>query len=395
MREKIMEQANAIADEIIKIRRRIHQNPELSLEEYKTGELVAEKLEALGYTVTRNVGKTGVVGVLEGAKPGKTIAIRADMDALPVMEETDHGFPSLNKGVMHACGHDAHVAIVCGAAEILATLKNEFPGTVKLIFQPSEEAPLGGADDMIAEGVLENPAVDGALALHVTPDLPAGEVGYKEGPFFASVGYFAIDIIGKGGHGAMPHKSINPIPIAAECIQACQSLVSTRVDPMEPLVLSFGSIQGGQKANVIPEKVRLEGTTRCFSDELMEEISKLMEEIIRSKTSTYGASYKFNINQGVKTLVNAQSMIDLVKEASHEILGKERTLPVAPVLLGDDFASFSKEVPSAYFFLGVGFKDKQNYPLHHPKFDIDEKALPLGAALLSYTALKFLQNPLE
>ncbi|NMA69442.1 MAG: amidohydrolase, partial [Desulfitobacterium sp.] len=368
MRKRIVEEATAIKDEIIKIRRRIHQYPELSLEEKKTGELVAEKLEALGYTVTRNVGKTGVVGVLQGVKPGKTIALRADMDALPIVEETDHGFSSLNKGVMHACGHDAHVAIACGAAEILSKLKDEFPGTIKMVFQPSEEAPLGGADDMIAEGVLENPAVDSFLALHITPDLLAGEVGYKEGPFFASVGYFAIDIIGKGGHGAMPHKSINPIPIAAECIQACQSLVSTRIDPMEPLVLSFGSIQGGQKANVIPEKVRLEGTVRCFSDELMEEISTLMEEIIRSKTSPHGASYKFVFNQGVKTLINDISMIKLVKEASVEILGQEKTRPVSPVLLGDDFASFSKKVPSAYFFLGAGFADKQNYPLHHPKF---------------------------
>ncbi|CDX03172.1 Thermostable carboxypeptidase 1 [Desulfitobacterium hafniense] len=390
MLEKVMKAAHAIEEALITIRRDIHRQPELALQEYKTAKYIADRLRALGCEVTENVGSTGVAGLLRGRESGKTLAIRADMDALPIKEETEHGFCSTTPGVMHACGHDAHIAVVLGAAEILFSLKDSFAGNIKLIFQPSEESPVGGADQMLEEGVLENPHVDAALGLHVTPELPAGQMGCKEGPFFASVAYFTIEIMGKGGHGALPQHSVNPILVAAECIQALQTIPSAQIDPMEPFVLSIGSIHGGQKSNIIPEKVTIEGTVRCFGDELMSRTGQIMENLLRSITSAYGAAYRLNFRSEVKTLINDQGMIGLIKEAGEEILGKDHTLAAQPVLLGDDFASFSQLVPSAYIYLGVGFPGQPNPPLHHPKFDLNEEALPIGAALLSYTALKFL-----
>ncbi|WP_018305766.1 M20 metallopeptidase family protein [Desulfitobacterium hafniense] len=390
MLEKVMKAAHAIEEALITIRRDIHRQPELALQEYKTAKYIADRLRALGCEVTENVGSTGVAGLLRGRESGKTLAIRADMDALPIKEETEHGFCSTTPGVMHACGHDAHIAVVLGAAEILFSLKDSFAGNIKLIFQPSEESPVGGADQMLEEGVLENPHVDAALGLHVTPELPAGQMGCKEGPFFASVAYFTIEIMGKGGHGALPQHSVNPILVAAECIQALQTIPSAQIDPMEPFVLSIGSIHGGQKSNIIPEKVTIEGTVRCFGDELMSRTGQIMENLLRSITSAYGAAYRLNFRSEVKTLINDQGMIGLIKEAGEEILGKDHTLAAQPVLLGDDFASFSQLVPSAYIYLGAGFPGQPNPPLHHPKFDLDERALPMGAALLSYTALKFL-----
>ncbi|AGA68410.1 amidohydrolase [Desulfitobacterium dichloroeliminans LMG P-21439] len=392
MLEKIMKSAQSIEDKLITIRRDMHRQPELALQEERTANYIADKLRALGCEVTENVGKTGVVGLLKGSEAGKTLAIRADMDALPIQEETGHEFCSTRSGVMHACGHDAHIAVVLGTAEILSGMRDSFAGNIKLIFQPSEESPIGGADEMIREGVLENPTVDAAIALHVNPGLSTGQIGYKEGPFFASVAFFAIEILGKGGHGALPHHSVNPILVAAECIQALQTIASAQIDPMEPFVLSLGSIHGGQKSNIIPEKVSIEGTVRCFGDELMNRTGQMMENILRSITSAYGAGYTLKFKPEVKTLINDKIMIGLIKEAGEQILGKENTLAVSPVLLGDDFASFSQLVPSAYIYLGGGFHGQPNFALHHPKFDLDEGALPLGAALLSYTALKFLSK---
>jgi len=390
--ETIIKAAQSLENTLIATRRELHRYPELALQEYKTARYIAEKLRSFGFEVTENVAKTGVVGLLKGGQPGKTLAIRADMDALPIEEETGHEFCSMTKGVMHACGHDAHVAVVLGAAEILSSMRNSFKGNIKLIFQPSEESPSGGADVMIHEGVLEAPQVDAAISLHVYPGLTAGQIGYKEGPFFASVAFFDIEIIGKGGHGAMPHHSVNPILIAAECIQALQTISSARVDPIEPFVLTIGSIHGGQKSNIIPERVRMEGSVRCFGDELMDKTAKTMEHMIRSITIAHGATFTLEFRAEVKTLINDKGMIELIKEASEEIVGKENTIAVPPVLLGDDFASFSQLVPSAYVYLGVGFPGQQNYPLHHPKFNLAEQALPIGAALLSCTALKFMSK---
>jgi amidohydrolase len=239
---------------------------------------------------------------------------------------------------------------------------------------------------------MRQPEVDAALALHVTPELSAGQIGYREGPFFATVAFFKIEIIGKGGHGALPHLSNNPIPIAAECIQALQSIRASKVNPMEPFVLSLGAIQGGQKANVIPEKVSMEGSVRCFDDKLMDDTEEAMEKLLNSVTAAHGATFSLKFNKSVRTVVNDKQMIALVREAGEEIVGEKNVVPVPQVLLGDDFGSFSQLIPSAYVYLGVGFAGQVNYPLHHPKFDLDEKALPVGAQLFGYTALKFLNK---
>lgn len=392
MFKKIKKLSYEIEADLRKIRREIHRNPELALQEFKTAGLVAEKLKALGLEVTENVGETGVVGLLKGKEPGKTVALRADMDALPIEEQNTHEFRSIHPNIMHACGHDAHTAVLLGAAEILSRLKDSLKGNIKFIFQPSEEGGPGGADEMIRQGVLRDPEVDAAFALHVYPGLPVGQIGYREGAFFASTAFFEIELIGKGGHGAMPHKSINPILIAAECVQALQTIASSKIDPMEPFTLTLGSIQGGQKANIIPEKVCLEGTVRCFSDEIMYYAANAMENIIRSITIAHGATYKFEFNTGVKTVINDKDMIGLIKEAAEEIVGYENVTLVPQVLLGDDFGSFSQLVPSAYVYLGIGCEGRENYPLHHPKFDLDERALPIGSALLSYSVLKFLDG---
>jgi amidohydrolase len=331
------------------------------------------------------------VGLLKGRESGKTIALRADTDALPVEEQTNHDFKSLNEQIMHACGHDAHTAVLLGAAEILVNMKDSLRGNVKFIFQPGEEKGTG-ADKMITEGVMRQPEVDAALALHVTPELTAGQIGYREGPFFATVAFFKIEIIGKGGHGALPHLSNNPIPVAAECVQALQSIRSSKINPMEPFVLSLGSIHGGHKGNVIPERVIMEGSVRCFDDKLIDYTEEAIEKLLGSVTAAHGATYSLKFNKSVRTVINDKQMIALVREAAEEIVGEKNAVLVPQVLLGDDFGSFSRLVPSAYVYLGVGFEDKENYPLHHSKFDLDEKALPIGTALLSFTALNYLQR---
>lgn len=394
MIEKIKKIANEIEADVINIRRKIHQNPELAMEEFKTAKLVSDKLKDLGIEVIEKVGKTGIVGLLkgEGQVTGKTIALRADMDALPIEEETNLSYRSVNKKIMHACGHDAHTSILLGAATILSKVKEEINGNVKFIFQPSEESPLGGAEEMIKEGVLEDPKVDGVFGLHVDPDTLSGLIGCREGAFFAAGGGFEIEILGKGGHGAQPHKAIDAISIAGEVIQALQKISSSKIDPMEPFVLTIGTISGGSKANIIADRVVMTGTLRCFSKEIISNSRSIIENIIKSITSAYGAEYKFKLAIGDTPLINDKNMIHIVRKTGEQIVGFENVIEANRTLLGEDFVSYSKRVPSAFVFLGVGFNNKENYPLHHPKFEIDESALSIGTALLSYSAINYLNN---
>jgi amidohydrolase len=394
MIEKIKKIANEIEADVINIRRKIHQNPELAMEEFKTAKLVSDKLKDLGIEVIEKVGKTGIVGLLkgEGQVTGKTIALRADMDALPIEEETNLSYRSVNKKIMHACGHDAHTSILLGAATILSKVKDEINGNVKFIFQPSEESPLGGAEEMIKEGVLEDPKVDGVFGLHVDPDTLSGLIGCREGAFFAAGGGFEIEILGKGGHGAQPNKAIDAISIAGEVIQALQKISSSKIDPMEPFVLTIGTISGGSKANIIADRVVMTGTLRCFSKEIISNSRSIIENIIKSITSAYGAEYKFKLVIGDTPLINDKNMIHIVRKTGEQIVGFENVIEANRTLLGEDFVSYSKRVPSAFVFLGVGFNNKENYPLHHPKFEIDESALSIGTALLSYSAINYLNN---
>jgi len=388
----IKELVYEVENEIIGIRRKIHKNPELAICEFETSKLVAKKLKELGLDVIENVGKTGVVGLLKGKNSGKTVALRADMDALPIEEENDFEYKSVNKNIMHACGHDAHTAILLGVAIVLSKIKDSINGNVKFIFQPSEESALGGAEQMINEGILDNPGVDAVFGLHVDPNLLSGSIGYRSGEFYASGGGFQIDIIGKTGHGALPHKATDAILVAAELILSLQTIKSSRIDPLEPFVLTIGTINGGNQANIIANKVTLTGTLRLFNKEINENIGEIMENIIQSITHAYGATYNFKLLLGGTPLTNDKNMIEIVKKSAIEIVGEENIRLVPKTLLGEDFACYTRIVPSAFVSLGVGFSDKKNFSLHSSKFDIDEASLAIGTALLAESAIEFLNK---
>ncbi|MHB1419915.1 MAG: M20 metallopeptidase family protein [Bacillota bacterium] len=379
--------------EIIAWRRRIHQHPELGFAEQATSGLVASVLTNLGLDVRIGVGGTGVVGLLEGGRTGPTIALRADMDALPVQEETGLEFASLNPGVMHACGHDAHVAMMLGAATILHEQRSTLAGTVKLIFQPCEENPPGGALAMLEDGVLEHPQVDAILGLHVNPHLPAGVIGWKEGPIMAAADMFVVEVHGQGGHGAAPHQTVDAVMVAAEVIQSLQTIVSRRVDPLEPAVISVGTINGGYKNNIIADKVVMTGTVRSLDPELRLRIPEEIKRVIEGIASAHGATCTLEYQWGFPPLINNSKLVALVREAGQEVAGKGKTLLInRPSMGGEDFAFFAQKVPGAYFYLGVGKKDQVMHPWHHSRFDLEETALPVGAAVMAWAARSFLSG---
>jgi len=392
MSDKIKEIAYKIESDIINIRRQIHKNPELALNEFGTAKLVSKHLNELGIEVTENVCITGVVGLLRGKYPGKTVGIRADMDALPIQEQTNLEFKSVNDNVMHACGHDAHTAILLGAASILSQIKDSIKGNIKFIFQPSEESRVGGAADMIEEGVLENPKVNSVLGLHVSASIPTGKIGYREGSINSCAAGFEIVIIGKGGHGSAPHEAIDAIIIASELVQALQTISSSQIDPRETFVLTVGTINGGCAANVIADRVTLAGTIRYFNPEIIGKVGDIFRNIIYHITAAYGATYNFKFMPGIGQVINDIKTVNIVASAAVEIVGEENVLLVPQSLGSEDFAAFALAVPSAFVNLGVGFDNKENYSGHHPKFDINEKALPIGAALLANAAIKFLNS---
>jgi amidohydrolase len=399
MISKVKKLSHEIEQELIDIRRHIHKNPEIGFKEFETSKLVAQKLRQMGIEVIEGVAKTGVVGIIRGCKHDKVIGLRADIDALPVEEENDCEYKSRNIGVMHACGHDAHTSVLLGAASILTKLKDEMPGDIKLIFQPCEEGSLQGggisshgAINMINEGVLENPKVDAMFGLHVDPFIPAGEIGYREGPILAGMSVFDIEITGAGGHAAQPHKAADTIVVASQVVQALQTIASRRIDPIEPFVLSIGTIQGGSKRNIIADKVTMSGTVRSFSKRILDDTGHMMEEIISSITAANNADYKLDYSSYLIPLVNDKNTTNIIRKAASEVIGGENVQEAKQTLIGEDFALFADLVPSSFIRLGTGFTDKGNYPLHHQRFDIDESALAIGAATIAYAAISYLQN---
>jgi amidohydrolase len=399
MADKVKKLAYEIEQELIDIRRHIHRNPEIGFEEFETSKFVAERLRRMGVEVTEGVAKTGVVGVIRGAKHDKVVGLRADMDALPVEEENNCEYKSINAGVMHACGHDAHTAVLLGAASILSKLKDEIHGDIKLIFQPCEEGSIQGsgisshgAINMINEGVLENPKVDVMFGLHTDPSISGGSIGYREGPIFAGMSIFDIEIIGTGGHAAIPHQTVDVIVVAGQVIQALQAIASRRIDPIEPFVLSIGTIQGGSKRNIIADKVTMSGTVRAFSKDVLEKTGHMMEEIISSITSANNAEYKLDYSTYLIPLVNDKKATNIVRKAAIDVIGEENVVEASRTLIGEDFALFADLVPASFIRLGTGFKDKENYPLHHPKFSVNESSLAIGAATLANAAIAYLQN---
>lgn len=388
-------EALEIKDEIIKIRREIHANPELGFEEWETAKLVADYLRSLGLEVEEGVARTGVVGFLEGKNRDKVVAIRADMDALPIKEQNHCDYKSNNEGKMHACGHDSHTAMVLGVAKLLTKFKEELEGSVKFIFQPNEEQTEmpGGAETMIAEGVLEKPKVEAIFGIHVNPQLEVGTVGIKEGPIMAATDKFKITVKGEGGHGAAPHETIDAIIIAADIVQNLQSIVSRRISPVEPAVLTIGKLCGGESYNVIADEVRIEGTVRTVNPEVRDKVPLLMEQTIDGVTDIFGGGYTFDYQFGHSVLENDEQLTALVTQVSKELIGADNTVILKnPLMAGEDFASYAKEVPGFFLHLGVSNSDRKIYPWHHPKFNLDEEALPIGMAILAKSAMEYLSK---
>jgi len=391
IKDKIFKLADKYFPRMVSIRRRIHQYPELAFEEYKTSRLVAQTLSSLGLKVKTGIAKTGVVGILEGDAGGKAgvIALRADMDALPIQEQSNLPFASKVPGKMHACGHDSHTAMLLGSAMILKELKNHFNGIVKFIFQPSEEKNPGGASLMIKEGVLNNPKVNFIFGLHVRPDAEPGEVFIKEGPLMASSDEIYIKIKGKGGHGARPHFTIDPIVIASEIVLALQKITSRFFDPIEPRVLTIGSIHAGTATNIIPDEVTISGTLRTMNEEWRKKAWKMIEQVIRGITSTYGADYELKISKGYPVLVNNPEATKFAREKAIELLGENKVHEARPVMGAEDFAYYLQKVPGCFIWLGAGSKNSK-YDIHSSKFTINEEAMKFGASLLAYLAISAL-----
>lgn len=391
---ELLTQALDLKEKIIQWRRHLHMHPELSFEEYETSKFILEELNNLGFEIEAPIAKTGIVALLRGYEPGPTVALRADMDALPIQDQKSVSYASLTPDVAHLCGHDAHVSILLGAAHILSKHRPE-KGNIKLIFQPAEEG-LAGARHMVEEGVLENPCVDVIVGLHVHPTAATGYVTVAKDVAMACTDSFDIEVIGEGGHAAHPHLSIDSITVAAEVVSSLQQIVSRTIDPLKPCVLTIGKIEGGFKRNVIAPTVRMEGTVRLLDPTLREVVSKRMEQYIKGVCEGMGATYKFTYEYGYPSVKNDNALIPLLESVSEKILGQDKLSIVNPSMGGEDFAYFAEKVPGLFFRLGTFNREKDCiYPNHHPKFDVDEDALPYGSAMLAQFALDYIAENIE
>ena len=375
-------------DQLVATRRDLHAHPELGFEERRTGTLVAERLKALGYSVRTGVGRTGVVGLRDGAT-GSCVLVRADMDALPVDEANDVPYRSKHPGKMHACGHDGHVAI---GLEVARRLHAAYlPGQVKFAFQPAEEVS-DGAEAMIRDGVLDAPKVDAAFGIHLWNDLPAGTISVMPGPVMASVDQFEITVVGRGGHAAAPQQAIDPVLIAAHLVTALQSLVSRRRNPFEEGVVSVTQINAGHAFNVIPERAELRGTVRTFGGRFYDEAPHLVEATAHGIAGAFGASAQVRYRRLSKPLVNDARMAALMKGVAQEIVARERVIDGVRTMGGEDMSYFLASVPGAFAFVGSAPPDKKGAPHHSPAFDIDEESLVVGAELVTRTVVRYLEQ---
>lgn len=388
----LRDKAYEIYDELVAFRRDLHMYPELSFKEYETGKKIANKLRELGIKVIEGVGKTGIVGILEGSRKGKVVAIRGDMDALPIREQNEVSYKSKNEGIMHGCGHDVHTTSVLGAAILLSSIREKLPGTVKFIFQPAEEIN-AGARAMLEDGVLENPGVDCIFGLHTWPNLPAGTVGVKEGPLMAAVDTIKIRVKGESGHGAVPDKARDAIVASAALILNLQTIVSRKVSPFEPVVVSIGTIEGGRANNVISDLVEMTGTVRTFRPEIRKRMPSIMENIIEETCRALDTEGELEYIFDLPAVINDKEITAIGKKAVEEIVGKEGVKTPDLTGGGEDFAIFQQKVPGCFYFLGVRNEDRGIiHQWHHPEFDVDESSLPVGAGILAQSALNFLLN---
>lgn len=366
---------------LVEIRRTIHMNPELGFEEVETSSLISEWLEKFGIQVKQGLAHTGVVGLLEGKEPGKTVAIRADMDALPLDERNQVPYASKIKGKMHACGHDAHVAILLGVANFFASNKDRVKGNIKWIFQPAEEGG-GGGRIMVEQGVLENPKVDAVFAAHVFPLLPIRKVGIYEREGLAATDRFTVKIMGKGGHGAQPHLSKDPILAAGHFITQIHSIVSRNINPLESAVVTIGKINGGTAFNIIPDDIELLGTARSLTPQVREDLKIRIEKILQGIARSFGTDYQFSYEHGYPVLINDPEMSRLVASACSIGIGNENVEVLKPSMGGEDFAYYLQKCPGSYFRLGIRNEEKGIvHPYHSSLFDIDEDVLPFGVEM--------------
>lgn len=390
----IAKKVEELKQELIELRRDFHRYPELGLQEVRTGGRIAEYLQALGMDVVR-MNRTGVVGLMRGGRSGPTLLLRADMDALPITEETGLPFQSENQGVMHACGHDAHTAMLMVAAKILTGMKEGLRGNVKFVFEPNEENV--GALAMIEQGVMENPKVDACIGVHVWTALPAGQIGLSPGCVMAGMEHFEVVIKGRGGHTASPHSAVDPILAAAAVIQAVQMIQTREVDVLnEPTLIMFGKIEGGTASNVIPDTVTLSGTMRYMfegPEESQDNPKRRLERIVARVCEAHRAGWDVSFLYGHPTLVNHPEMIEIVGCVAAEKLSVSPKIVPMATLAGEDFSEFASRAPGAFCFLGAGKTDPgEAFPHHHPRFDIDEEVLPIGVELYVQSALSFFEN---
>lgn len=386
--EEILTQVN---EEVIKWRRYLHQYPELSFQEEKTAQFVYETLQSFDNLELSRPTPTSVMARLIGAKPGKVLAIRADMDALPIQEENTFSYASKNPGVMHACGHDGHTAMLLGTAKVLSTLQNELRGEVRFLFQHAEELLPGGAEEMVTAGVMDG--VDMVIGTHLWSSLATGKIGIVYGPTMAAPDVFRITIRGKGGHAASPHQTVDSIAIGAQVVTNLQHIVSRQTDPLEQLVVSVTQFIAGTTDNVIPGTAEIIGTVRSFNPELREEVPEWMERIVKGITDAHGASYEFVYEQGYRPVINDQQVTEIVEETVREVFGEETIARLKPSMGGEDFSAFQQKAPGCFFYTGSGNSAKEStFPHHHPRFTIDEDALENGLKMFIYSTFKLLAS---
>ncbi|HEY9061396.1 MAG TPA: M20 family metallopeptidase [Pseudobacteroides sp.] len=389
--DQIRRHSTEVFGRLVYIRREIHKYPELGFNEFKTSGLIRSFLEELGLDVS-GFAKTGLAATITGKPDGKTVAIRADIDALPIKEENTFEFASRNVGKMHACGHDGHTAIVLGAAYVLSRLKDFLNGSVKLIFQPAEEG-LGGAEVMINEGVLDNPKVDAIIGTHVSPLINTGFISVRKGPVMAEPTEFEITIIGKSGHGAQPENAINPITIGALVVEKFKGIVKTSSDPLKRAVLTVTCFNAGNASNIIPDSVSIRGTIRTFDKEIRTFITDSMEEVLKEETQKAGAAYKFKANNGYPPVINDDNLVDKFIDSSEKIIDSKNIITSQePSMLAEDFSYYSRLVPGTYFHLGCRSQMcNEVINLHNSKFNLDENCIKTGVELMSQFALDYLK----
>jgi amidohydrolase len=386
------QEAEQLTDYLVQTRRDFHRHPELGFQETRTAGIVAETLAGLGLEVQRGIGQTGVMGILDGQRPGPVVLLRFDMDALPVTEENETDYVSLTPGLMHACGHDGHMAMGLALARMMVGHRERMAGTLKFLFQPGEEGR-GGALAVLADGALENPRPDVALAMHLWSEVPYGRIRVQDGPAMAASSVFTLTVRGKGGHGAAPHRSVDPILAAAHIVAALQSIVSRNVDPLESVVVTVGQMTAGTTFNVIPEVATLKGTVRSYNNEMHRHVYRRILEMAQNMAQAFRCEANMEAVAIVPAVVNSPEPTRRVREAAAKIVGPEKVVD-GQTMGAEDMGYILEEIPGCYFFIGAGNDEKGFiYPHHHPRFDVDERALVLGVATMAEATASYVFEP--